>query len=236
MNELNFKKLILAMVHAIPSLREPRRIQSTFNQSLLLFVEIEPLLNDLRDNALVGVDEEGGLILTESGYAELHKVDFDALKDALSSLSGNPESLAQLISKIKKTDLPDIGMDVSSYEWTGTVYNTHPRQISEALYESFGGHAQIQIIEDQVVFNNDKWDLMCYPLVNAEFDDSILPGHDDFRIKTIYIGQFDQLQRFVKGFAKRLAMVEKRYSFEYYEIDEEEDVVGEIFELYSANL
>ena len=233
MDELNHKRLMLGMAHAVRSMQNPHGMQSGFSRVIQIFIQIEPLLNELKADGLVTIGEDAHISITEAGYAELHKTDFDQLYEALESQSLKKDALRDLIEAIKKKGLPETGMDVSSFEWTGTVYNTHPRQISEALWEALGGSSKIQMIEDQVLYNDKKWDIMVYPLVNAALDDTILPGHDDYRIKAIYLGGFRKFESFIKGFALALQRESKRYAFEYYEIDEEEDIVGEEYSLYS---
>lgn len=236
MNDQTLKRLMLGMAHGTRAMRTPHGIQSAFSRSIQIFAEIEPLLNELKADNMVKVGDDACVEVMEAGFAELHKTDFEAVFEELKVHSGDVAGFRQLIDKIKKTPLPDIGLDLSSFEWTGTVYNTTPRKLAEYLYEALGGTSKIQIIEDQVVYADNGWDLMFYNLVNSGFDDTILPGHDDYRTKTVYMGVFRKFEAFIKGFATALDRDKKRYSFEYYEIDEEEDIVGEEYSLYSKNL
>ncbi len=236
MSKKAVRELVLGLVHQGRSYASARGLAGVFSQGIHLKVDVESVLNDLVEDRRLEV-QEGTYSVTEAGYGDLYRTDFETVLQQLNPLSGHPMALKTLIQKILTgKPIPQPSGKARSFELGGKFYNTTPLFLGEALGAVVGrshNGPQIQIIEDQILFEDGNFDLMIYSLAQARYDDSIGPGRDNFKLKATYKGTSVGVENLMKKFAAALADQSTRYELNWYEVDEEGDVVGEDFELYS---
>ena len=226
----------MGLVHQGRSFQRLPGLQGAFAQGLRMEVDVPTVVAELVAERRLA-EENGQYTVTNSGYQDLHRADFDAIYQELNPLTPQPQSLQQLIRKILDGPaLPAVDHSPGTFELSGRFPNTTAQIVADALSQVVGrshNGPRIQIVEDQVLFDDGNFDLLVHGTGQHRYDDTISPGRDNFRLQATYKGTLTGLENLLKKFVEGLAGHGTSYGIDFYEVDAEGDIVGEEHALYS---
>ena len=236
MSKKALRHIVMGLVHQGRSYTRSQGLNGAFQHGAKMQIDVQSVLDELLADSRLSF-EGGSYALTKEGLRDLARVDFDEVYKTLNPLSQDPKSFKLLVNKIVDgKPIPKLDLSPKNFELTGKLLHTNPHKIADALATAVGqshGSPKVQIVEDQVLFDDGNFDVTIFCLAQAKFDDSIPKGQDNFRIKSTYKGTRLGLENLCKKFTGALDGHQSGYALDFFEVNEEGDIVGEEVSFFS---
>lgn len=236
MHKKALRNIVLGLVHQGRSYTRSQGLQGAFQHGAKMQIDVQAVLDELVADSRLEFDGSNYAV-TQEGLRDLSRVNFDEVYQTLNPLSQDPKSFKLLVNKVVNgKPLPELDLSPKSFELSGKLLHTNPHKIADALATAVGqshGSPKVQIVEDQILFDDGNFEVLVYCLAQAKFDDSIPKGQDNFRVKSTYKGTRLGLENLCKKFTAALDGHQTGYALDFFEVNEEGDILGDEVSFFS---